>query len=575
MTLLLRLRERKLVQVLLLYVGVAWGLAQAVEFVIGNYGLSRKVLDISLLLLILGIPAAAVIAWFHGEKGHNRVGRAEVAILSTLVGIGVIGSYRIGTADRTPESMPLVSPAKDARPAIAVLPFENLGPSEDAYFAAGMTDEITSRLSAVSGLGVISRLGALRYAGTDKSLSEIGAELSVGYILSGSVRWAGGDSGRVRITPELVRVADNTQLWSEPYERVIEDIFEVQSDIAGRVTEWLGVNLLEGERTNLTARPTENLDAYTLYLKGRYFWNKRTEERIQVALAYFQQAVELDPGYALAHVGIADSWIFRGWYSRLAPNETFPKAKEAVAQALKLDETLAEAHTSRAHIYLEYDYDWEAAEREYLRAIELNPRYPIAHHWYGGYLSAMGRHEEAMRQAERARELNPLSLIINTWIGLRQYFAGRYDVAVLEYQKALELDPDFAPAHWHMGWALEKTGRYEEAISAAQRAIEISDGNPLYIASLGRAYAIAGRDQEARAILHQLELESVSRHVSAYHVAVIYGALGQTDEAFLWLDRAYEERSPWIGYVREDPRTEDLRSDPRFSALLQKVRLNS
>ncbi|MFQ5890978.1 MAG: protein kinase [Gemmatimonadota bacterium] len=502
------------------------------------------------LLPVIGLAAIAVVAAVVWMLATDRSVTRQLKLLPA--GTDDLGAY-----------------------SIAVLPFENLGAPEDAYFAAGMTDEITSRLGAVSGLAVISRLSALRYAGTDKSTAEIGAELGVGYILGGSVRWAGGGLGRVRITPELVRVADNTQLWSEPYDRVIEDIFEVQSDIAGRVIEWLGVTLLERERTLLTARPTENLDAYTLYLKGRHFWNKRTEENIQIGLGYFQQAVELDPGYALAHVGIADTWIFRGWYSRLAPRETFPRAQQAVTKALEFDETLAEAHTSRAHIHLEFDYDWEAAEREYLRAIELNPRYPIAHHWYGGYLSAMGRHEEALRQAERARELDPLSLIINTWVGLRHYFAGRYDVAIAEYEKALELDPDFAPAHWHLGWALEKTGRYEEAISEAQRAIDISGGNPLYIASLGHAYAEAGRDQEARGILRRLEEESATRHVSAYHVAVIYGALGETDEAFLWLDRAYEERSPWIGYVREDPRTEGLRSDPRFDALLRKARLGS
>lgn len=277
----------------------------------------------------------------------------------------------------------------------------------------------------------------------------------------------------------------------------------------------------------------------------------------------------------MAHVGIADTWIYRGWYSVLAPQETFQKAKQAALQALEYEETLAEAHTSLAHIHLEFDYDWEAAKEEYERAIELNPRYPLAHHWYGGYLSAMGRHEEALRQAERARELDPLSLIINTWVGLRHYFAGRYDVAIEEYGKALELGPDFAPAHWHLGWALEQTERYEEAISEAQKAIAISGGNPLYMASLGHAYAKAGDHEEARVVLRRLEQESATRHVSAYHVAVIYVALGEMDEAFRWLDRAYEERSPWVGYLRVDPRVDDLRADPRFDALLQKARLDS
>lgn len=463
-----------------------------------------------------------------------------------------------------------------ARRMIVVLPFENLGPAEDEYFASGITEEITSRLGAVSSLGVISRASALRYAGTDKSNQEIGGELDVDYILDGRVRWASGQGGpiRVRITPELIRVADDTQLWSTSYDRVFEDIFEVQSDIAGQVIERLGVTLLEGERTRLSARPTDNPEAYTLYLKGRHFWNKRSQDNMQVALDYFQQAVDLDPTFSLAHSGIADTWISRGWYSVLAPKEAFPKAKQAALNALEFDEALAEAHTSLAHIHLEFDHDWEAAEREYRRAIELNPRYPTAHHWYGGYLSAMGRHQEALAEAHRARELDPLSPIINTWIGLRHYFARRHEVAIEEYRKALELAPDFAPLHWHFGWALEQTGRYEEAISEAQRATELSD-NPIYLASLGHAHAIAANDEEARKILVRLDMESKERHVSAYHVAVIRGALDDVDEGFRWLDRAFEEQSPWIGYMKVDPRMDPFRSDPRFDALLRRAHLSS
>jgi serine/threonine-protein kinase len=503
---------------------------------------------------------------------RQRRWRRSLAAVGVLIGALalVVGLNVGGLRDRLPDE------GAAARQVIVVLPFENLGPPEEEYFAAGMTEEITSRLGAVSGLEVISRKGALRYAGTDKSSREIGEELGVAYILSGSVRWAGGGDGptRVRITPELIRVADDTQLWSNPYDRVIEDIFEVQSDIAGQVIERLGVTLLDTERKPLTTRPTENLDAYTLYLKGRHFWYKRSAKDIQTGLNYFQEAVDLDPTYALAYVGIADTWIFRGWYAVLAPKETFPKAKAAATKALELDETLAEAHTSLAHIHLEFDHDWKAAEREYERAIELNPRYPLAHHWYGGYLSAMGRHEEALIQAEKARELDPLSSIINTWVGLRHYFARRHEVAIEEYEKALELAPDFAPAHWHIGWALQQTGRHEEAIAEAQMAIDISGGNPLYVASLGHAYAKAGKDAEAKKTLDRLERESATRHVSAYHVAVIHGALGDTDEAFEWLDRAHEERSPWIGYLRVDPRVDGLRSDPRFDALLRKAQLD-
>jgi tetratricopeptide (TPR) repeat protein len=309
-------------------------------------------------------------------------------------------------------------------------------------------------------------------------------------------------------------------------------------------------------------------------LKGRYFWNKRTEADIQTALDYFQRAVDLDPGYARAWVGIADVWIFRGWYSRLAPRETFPKAKSAAMRALEFDSTLAEAHASMAHILFEFDHDWTAAEREYRRAIELDSSYPTAHHWYGGFLSAMGRHEEALHQAVTARTLDPLSPIIQTWIGLRYYFAGRPEVAIAEGRKALELDRDFAPAHWHLGWAYEQSGRFEEGVSEAKQALTLDGGNLVYLASLGHAYAGAGMKREARATLARLAAASTDRHVSAYHVAAIHIALGDTKAGLDWLERAYDEQSPWIGYLRIDPRVDPVRSDPRFQGLLGKTRLD-
>ena len=369
---------------------------------------------------------------------------------------------------------------------IAVLPFENLGPPEDEYFAAGMTDELTSRLSAVSGLGLIPSRAVQRYARTNMTMRDIGRELGIDYLLVGSVRWAGADSGsrRVRITLELLGAHDERQLWATTYDREITDIFAVQSDIAEHVIDRLGVTLLDGERHRLSAQPTRSHQAYTLYLKGRYFWNKRTEGNIETALDYFQQAVDLDPGYARAWVGIADAWIFRGWYSRLAPREAFPKAKSAAMRALEFDSTLAEAHASLAHILFEFDHDWTGAEREYRRAIELDSSYATAHHWYGGFLSAMGRHDEALQQAVTARALDPLSRIIQTWVGLRYYFAGKYDAAIAEYLKALELDPDFAPAHWHLGWAYEQTGRLKEGVSEAKRALALDPENLVYQASL-------------------------------------------------------------------------------------------
>jgi len=457
-----------------------------------------------------------------------------------------------------------------------VLPFENLGRAEDEYFSVGMTDEITTRLGSVSGISVVPRRVAQRYARSDISMREIGRKLDVDYLLVGSVRWAtpGRGSRNVRITLELLQARNERQLWATTYDRMIDDIFEVQSNIAGQVIERLGVTLPEVEQVRLRARPTSNHEAYVLYLKGRYFWNKRTQKDIETALDYFQGAADLDPSYSLAWVGIADAWIFRGWYSLLAPREAFPKAKAAALKALEFDSTLAEAHASMAHIHLEYDHDWVAAEREYRLAIQLNPRYPIAHHWYGGFLSAMARHEEALQQAETARELDPLSLIIQTWVGLRFYFARSYEQAIAEYLKALELDDHFAPAHWHLGWAYEQAGQFEKGISEAQRAVAIDQGNLLYLASLGHAYARGGKTKQARATLQRLTRASADRYVSAYDVAVIHIALGDMETGLDWLERAQEERSPWVGYMRVDPRLDPVRSYPRFVQLLRNARLN-
>ena len=530
-------------------------------------------------------PAATEITARQQEPPRLRRGLKRrparvmilVAAVTAVTAIALLSRQWIGERRGAAAASSTGGAATDHLTSIAVLPFENLGPAEDEYFAAGMTDEIATRLGAVSGLDIVPTRATRRYAQSKKTIRQIGRELGIDYLLVGSVRWggAGTDSKSVRVTLELLHASDERQLWARSYDRVIDDIFEVQSDIAAQVIERLGVTLREGERGRLSATPTQNHEAYTLYLKGRYFWNKRTEENVQTGLEHFQQAVDLDPGYSLAWVGIADTWIFRGWYSQLAPRETFPKAKHAAMRALEFDSTLAEAHASMAHVHLEFDYDWEAAEREYRRAIELDSTYATAHHWYGGFLSAMGRHDEALRQADAARRLDPLSLIIQTWVGLRYYFAGNYEAAISEYRKAVDMDPGFAPAHWHLGWAYARSGRSRESIAEAERALALDKQNRVYLASLGHAYAIAGMRDQARSTLARLQEASRDRHVSAYHVAAIHVALGDADAGMDWLERAYEERSPWIAYLRVDPRVEKLREQPRFKRLLAKTRLLS
>jgi serine/threonine-protein kinase len=495
---------------------------------------------------------------------------AIVLLLMAIVAYASLGNRE---ANRT--SGDAKSATSAGRTTVAVLPFENLGRTDDDYFTAGVTDEITSRLGAVSGLAVVPSRAARRYARSDMTMRDIGRALNSDHLVIGSVRWAGAgpQSKSVRVTIELLRAQDEKQIWSRTYDRVIDDIFAVQSDIASEVATRLGITLVEGERGEISQRPTENQEAYRLYLKGKYFWEKRTEEDLLTALGYFQQAVDLDPGYSLAWVGIANAWISRGWYSRLAPRDAFPKAKHAALRALEFDSTLAEAHASLAHIHFEYDHDWQRAERAYLRSIQLKPAYAVAHQWYGGFLSAMGRHDEALKQAKIASELDPLSLIIQTWMGLRYYFAGNHETAIAEYLKAVELDPQFAPAHWHLAWAYDQAGQFKEAVAAAERAVEIDEQSLLYLTSLGRAYARAGMRAEARSVLDRLERAAKDRHVSAYHLATVHIALGDMDAGLDWLERAYEERSPWIGYLRVDPRIDPVRRHPRFDAVVRKAGL--
>jgi eukaryotic-like serine/threonine-protein kinase len=528
-----------------------------------------------LLQCLERLDTSAGRALGRGLRRRTAMGALIAAGILALV-IGAVWQMRIHDRAGRAQPQPRTATAAASRPpVIAVLPFENLGPAEQEYFAAGMTDEITSRLSAVSGLGVIASRATRRYAGTHSSMREIGRELGVDYALVGSVRRNGPDSRNVRITLELLRTRDEHQLWSTTYDRVIDDVFDVQSDIAGQVVDRLGLPLAQGERRRLSARPATNHEAYTLYLKGRYYWNKRTERDVQLALDYFQQATDVDPGYSLAWVGIADTWIARGWYSRLAPRETFPQAKHAAMRALEFDSTLAEAHATLAHVHFEFDHDWTAAEREYRKAIELDSTYAVAHHWYGGFLSAMGRHAEALQQAQTARSLDPLSPIIQTWVGLRYYFAGHHEQAIGEIRKALEIDRNFAPAHWHLGMAYEQAGQYAEGVAEAERALALDEGSLLYLASLGHAYAKAGRVREARATLARLAEASRTRHISAYHVAAIHVALGDTTAALDWLERAFAERSPWIGYLAVDPRVAPLRSQARFQRLAKQVQHGS
>jgi serine/threonine-protein kinase len=455
-------------------------------------------------------------------------------------------------------------------PSIAVLPFVDMSPQRDQeYFCDGISEELLDALTKVGGLQVVSRTSSFAFKGKEQDIRKIGEQLNVTTILEGSVRKAGN---RLRITAQLINVADGFHLWSEKYDREMKDIFDIQEEISRAIVEALKIKLVGEPAKHLVKRYTENLEAYNLYLKGRYFWNKRFEGGLQQAMEHFKQVIEKEPAYALAHVGLADCFIILGWFAYLAPKDAFTKAKAAVQKALEIDDRLAEAHASLGFIKFASDWDWLEAEQEFRRSIALNPNYATVHWWYAFSLVLWGRTEESLAEIKRAYELDPLSLIINTGVGLILYFAGQYDQAVGQCLKTLELDPNFGAARAYLGRALAQKSRYEEAIAEGQKALKLL--GPSFIGSwLGHTYAIAGKKDEARKLLNEMNELSKQRYVSPYQMAPIHLGIGEIDQAFALLEMAYEKRDCYLCALKVDPLFDSLRADPRFIELLKKVGL--
>jgi TolB-like protein/Tfp pilus assembly protein PilF len=452
------------------------------------------------------------------------------------------------------------------------LPFVNVsGDPNTEYLSDGIAESLINSLSQLPNLKVISLSSVLRYKGRLTDPQSVGRDLGVRAVLVGRLVQR-GDS--LSIGAELVDSHDKSHIWGEQYNHKLADVLAVQEEISKDISDKLRLRLSGEDRKRLTKRFTENSEAYRDYLHGRYYWNKRTIENYKTAIRYFEQAIEKDPAYALAYTGLADCYGLRGLREGdLPPREAFPKAKQSATTALKLDDTLAEAHASLAFTLNFYDWDWPAAEREYRRAIELNPNYPIAHQWYGTYLSAMERHDEAIAEKKRSLELDPLSLVINRSAGWAFYFAGQFDQAIEQYRKATELDSNFVQAYIHLGEAYGQKRMYTEAIAHLQKAVNLSKGNHGPLALLGQVYANSGNRAEALKTLDQLEELSKRSYVAAFDRLVIYVGLGEKDKMFEWLERAYEERSAFLVFLKVEPAWEGLRSDPRCTGVLQRMRL--
>jgi serine/threonine protein kinase len=456
---------------------------------------------------------------------------------------------------------------------LAVLPLENLSrdPEQD-YFADGMTEALISELSRISSLKVISRTSVMRYKGTRKSLQEITQDLHVDAVVEGSVQRSGQ---RVQIRAHLIQGATETRLWGNSYERDLRDVLALQGEIAEGIAKEIKAGVTQQNwARQASARPVNPM-AYEAYLKGRYHWYKRSPESLNKSLQYFQEAIERDPNYASAYSGMADSYNLLGWalIGVQAPREAFPRAKSAARRALEIDDRQAEAHAALAWTSYVYDWDWQTAEREFKRALELNPRYAPAHIWYSHYLESVGRSEESFAESKRALDADPLGLVINMHLGWYYLFTRKYDLAIEQLQKTLELDPHFILAHMFLGQAYQQKGMMDEAIREFQEAVSLSGRNPVYLGGLGQAYALAAKRREAMGVLEELKKQSRQRYVAARAIAEVYIGLGERDQAFFWLGKAIEERDGWLVHFRGDPRYDPLRSDPRFADLLRRIGL--
>jgi TolB-like protein/DNA-binding winged helix-turn-helix (wHTH) protein/Flp pilus assembly protein TadD len=465
-------------------------------------------------------------------------------------------------------------PGGTKQPAIkslAVLPLKNLsGDASQDYLADGMTETLIGTLASIHNLRVTSRTSVMRFKDTHLSVPEIARTLQVDAIVEGSVI---RDGTRIRVHAQLIRVATDEHFWAETYDRELRDVLSLQSDVAQSIARKVEVTVTGEEYARLSSALTVDPGAYEAYLKGRYYWNKRTADSMLKAALYFEDAISKDPGYGAAYSGLADCNSGLAWHGFVSPAEVLPKAYTAAQKAVEIDPQSAEAHASLA-LVLDHKWDWAGAEVEFKRAFELNPQYANAHHWYGDYLSIQGRHDEALVEAKRALELDPLNLMIGTWVGLRYYLASRYDGAIEQSQNTVDLDPNFAAAHLILGESYVQQGKHKEGLDELQKAASLSGDSPLYMAQVGVSLALAGEKKEARRVIRELQDISGKRYVSPYGVAQIYAALNDKEQTYKWLETAYRDRAVWLSYLAVDPVFHSIRSEERFRDLLHRVGLD-
>jgi len=514
------------------------------------------------------VDKATHAATAHGRGNRTGYRRVFVGVAALLTAVCLL-SFLAVWGWRRVSSSPRHSQGKIV---IAVLPFENLSRDPDQeFFSDGLTEEMIAQVGKLNRdrLTVVARSSVARYKGSNLAAKEIGKELNADYIVQGSVRrW----SDRVRITVQLIQAQNETDLWTESYNRELKDLLAVQDSVVQSIASQIHIVLTEEQKTHLANPRQTRPEAYEAYLKGRYYWNKRTADGMQRAEHYFQQAIDSDSTYAAAYSGLADCNSGLTWHGFKSPAEALPKAYTAARKAVEINPQSAEAHASLG-LVLSHRWEWAGAEAEFRRALELDPQYANAYHWYGDYFSIKGRHDEALAEASHALNLDPLNLMISTWVALRYYQAHNFSRAIEQARDSVEMDSNFAAAHLLLGEGYVQAGLHNEGVNELKKAASLSGGSPLYTAQVAVALAAAGRKREALRMAHELETLSRKRYVSPYGLAQVYAALDSDEDTFKWLQTAYGDRAVWMGYLAVDPIFDRYHSDQRFQELLRRIGL--
>jgi adenylate cyclase len=579
MNLFTELKRRNVYKVAVAYAIVGWLLIQVATQVFPFFEIPNWAVRLVVLAIVIGFPIALIIAWAFEltPEGLKRTEDADLAqqsprksrawiyivIVGALLSVGLffIGRY---SARNTASAARTELTAKS----IAVLPFVNMSADKnDEYLSDGVSEELITALSKITGLQVKARTSSFAFKGKNEDIQKIGELLHVSHLLEGSVAKAGN---KLRITAQLIQASDGNHLWSDTYDRNMQDIFAVRSEVAQQVAATLKIRLLGEDKKQIDKKPTENLEAYNLYRQGRFYADKLSEEGMRKALPFFQQAIEKDPHFALAYAGMADNYVIAA-DAIIPPREAFSKAKEAALKAIELDDSLAEAHASLGLVHYHYDWDWPAAEQELKRAISLNPQSAQSYTLYTHFLAGMGRYDEAKKYGARALELDPLSVSAYWFLGWGAIYAGRSDQAIGFFSKAIELDPDNPWTRWFLGRAYLLSGNSSRAIEEMETGLRFGPDDPLGLGFTGYVYAVTGRRADALEILQRLDELQKRRFISTISRVYVYAGLGDKDKAFEWLEKAYEERSDSLAWFRFDPESKPLQSDPRFAALMRKV----